>query len=63
MGLVMTKEEIKALRMRLGLTQWKLAVLLGVTELTIIRWEGGKYRPSALAMEKIKQLIQSEARV
>ena len=40
----MTPEELKARRKQLGLSQSKLAEVLGVTQHTISRWEEGKIR-------------------
>ncbi len=57
----MTKEQIRELRQRLGLTQFQLAVRLGVTLATIQRWEAGTARPSPLAVEKLNRW-QQEAR-
>lgn len=49
---------IREIRGRLGLTQEKFAAKLGVTLPTINRWENGRTRPSPLASEKIKELLQ-----
>lgn len=40
-----TKEEIRALRQHLNLTQVKLAEELGTRQQTISEWEKGMYRP------------------
>ena len=40
-----SKEEIKALRQHLNLTQVKLADELGTRQQTISEWEKGMYRP------------------
>lgn len=45
MGLL-TTEELKALRMTLGLTQRRLSQLLRIGEKTWTRWESGRDRPS-----------------
>ena len=45
---------LRTLRASLELTQTRLAELLGVTSVTISRWENGAVQPSALAMEKIE---------
>lgn len=50
-------ELIRELRNLLGLTQEKFAAKLGVTLLTINRWENGRSKPSPLAMEKIELLL------
>ena len=40
-----SKEEIKALRQHLNLTQMKLADELGTRQQTISEWENGMYQP------------------
>ena len=40
-----SKEEVKALRQHLNLTQVKLAEELGTRQQTISEWENGMYRP------------------
>jgi putative transcriptional regulator len=50
---------IRNLREKTGLTQEKFATKLGVTLLTINRWENGHTRPSPLAMQKIEELLRS----
>ena len=52
--------EIKEIRERLNLTQEALAHLLGVSFQTINRWERGLFKPSKLALDKIKQLEEKE---
>ena len=49
--------DIKSLRKSLGLTQEQLANALGVSWITVNRWERNKSRPSPLALEKIKNFI------
>ncbi len=44
---------IKKLRARLGLTQMRLAELMGVSFASVNRWENGQSRPSALAWQQI----------
>ena len=36
---------IRKLRKKLGISQKKLASLVGVSAATVVAWEGGKYRP------------------
>ena len=48
--------DIKALRESLNLTQEKLAQELGVSVMTIRRWEEGKHQPSSLALRELKRL-------
>ena len=43
---ILTAEEIKALRRRLGLSQRELSELLKIGEKSWIRWESGRERPS-----------------
>jgi len=40
----MTGEQLAMIRLRLGMTQAKLAEVLGVPQSTICRWETGKIR-------------------
>ncbi|KOP23393.1 hypothetical protein AMR41_26345 [Hapalosiphon sp. MRB220] len=41
-----------------GLTQQQFAATLGVTYLTINRWENGRAKPSPLVMQKIEMQLQ-----
>lgn len=50
---------IRNLREKTGLTQEKFATKLGVTLLTINRWENGRAKPSPLAMQKVEELLRS----
>lgn len=52
----MNPEEIKAIRVILGLTQENLARKIGVTCGTVNRWESGNVKPSPLAIQKLNQL-------
>jgi transcriptional regulator with XRE-family HTH domain len=47
---------IKAIRHKLGLTQVRLAELMGVSFASVNRWENGQSRPSALAWRKIERV-------
>jgi len=51
-------DKIKYCRVSQGLTQEQLARNIGVSLNTVQRWESGKTRPSPLAMEKLKELLQ-----
>ncbi|MBE9216806.1 helix-turn-helix transcriptional regulator [Plectonema cf. radiosum LEGE 06105] len=51
-------ELIRELRISTGLTQEKFAAKLGVTLLTINRWENGRSQPSPLAMEKVEGMLE-----
>ena len=44
------------IRKRLGLTQGQFAERLGVTLLTVHRWEAGKSRPQRLARQRLEEL-------
>lgn len=44
---------IRALRVKHGLTQARFAELMGVTFVTVSRWENGQSRPSRLALQRI----------
>jgi putative transcriptional regulator len=50
---------IRNLRKKTGLTQEKFATKLGVTLLTINRWENGRAKASPLAMQKVEELLRS----
>jgi putative transcriptional regulator len=50
---------IRNLREKTGLTQEKFATKLGVTLLTVNRWENGRTKPSPLAMQKVEELLRS----
>lgn len=58
----MTPEEIKKWRKELGISQEKLAQLLGVSFGTINRWERGACKPSRLALDKIEAIISNQIR-
>lgn len=55
----MTAQEIKELRLRLGLTQEQFARGLHVTWTTVNRWENDKSKPSPLALEKLLKLFKA----
>ncbi len=48
---------IRQLRQEIGLTQEKFASLLGVTCLTVNRWENEKTQPSPLAIKQIEEIF------
>ena len=52
-------EKIKALRRDLNLTQKAFASKVGVHVVTVIRWEGGSFAPSGLALNNLEQLAKS----
>ncbi len=49
---------VRSLRERLGLTQERFAVKLGVTFASVNRWENGRARPSRLAMKQIEEQLR-----
>ena len=51
-------EMIRELRAKLGLTQEQFAAKVGVTWLTVNRWENGRGKPSPLAMRRIEELTK-----
>ena len=51
------KVDIKALRLRLGLTQEDVARQLGLALSTVCKWEQGVTNPSQLAYEKIEMIF------
>ncbi len=53
----MTGKDIKEWRLKLKLSQERLAQLIGVSFGTVNRWESEVSKPSRLALEKIKKLI------
>ena len=59
----MTGEEIKALRLRLGLTQAELGEAIGVFWNTVSRWEAGKMAPSTLALRALAELDRTRSRI
>ncbi len=59
----MTGEEIKALRLRLGLTQTELGEAIGVYWGTVSRWEAGKMKPSTLALRALTELDRKRSRM
>lgn len=48
--------EIKALRKRLGLTQFEFARRLGVVPQSVRRWESGRGNPSPMARRLLEEL-------
>ena len=59
---MMNKESIKELRHKLGLSQEGLARKLGVSVITVRRWEKGSYKPSPLALSRIEELTRESKR-
>ena len=55
---MMNNESIKELRRKLGLSQEGLARKLGVSVITVRRWEKGTFKPSPLALLRIEELTK-----
>jgi DNA-binding transcriptional regulator YiaG len=53
---MMTADQIRKLRKKMNLFQEDLAAKIGVTPVTLSRWETGKFKPSHLALEKLESL-------
>ncbi len=62
--MVMTDVEpdVRRIRAGLGLTQGQFAERLGVTLLTVHRWEAGKSRPQRIARDRLRELAETLAR-
>ncbi len=54
----MTPDEIRDLRLRLGLSQEALARRMGVSMNTVARWEGGSRRPSGPAILLLQRMAK-----
>ncbi len=61
-GAIGSPEWVKKTRPSLGLTQAELAERLGVTHVTISRWENGQARPNRLAIRALTGLVQSSGK-
>lgn len=57
----MTRREFKQLRNQLGLSQQKLAALMGTTAATISRWESGKRPIPEIAARLLTLLSQRQS--
>ncbi len=55
----MKVDEIKSIRLKLGLTQNDFAHQIGVMHCTVNRWENNKSKPTRLAIEKMKLLLKN----
>jgi putative transcriptional regulator len=51
-------KQVREIRLRMGLTQEQFAAKLGVTFPTVNRWERQKTKPSPLALQKLRDLIE-----
>ncbi len=52
---------LRALREAAGLSQWQLAVRLGVTEGAVSRWEAGDRQPNARYLADLARLIGADS--
>ena len=59
----MKGEEIKALRLRLGLTQTELGAEIGVHQVTVARWETGGKTPLPIVQRALTDLDARRSRV
>ena len=59
----MKGEEIKALRLRLGLTQTELAAEIGVHRVTVAKWETGGKTPLPIIQRALADLDTRRSRV
>ena len=53
-------QKIKAVRLKLHMSQTEFAQLFGVSSATVNRWENGKARPSGLAGNQIFRLLNKK---
>lgn len=53
-------KRIKAIRLKLLMSQTEFASLLGVSFATVNRWENGKTEPSYRAQRKFEQLCREK---
>lgn len=54
----MTPNQIRLLRQTMGLTQQQFAGLLGVSFVTLNRWENGQTKPSTMGVAKLNELAR-----
>lgn len=55
------KDRVRRLRKRLGLTQEQFAQRVGVTFVTVNRWEAGHSAPRGLSLRELDRLDQVAA--
>jgi DNA-binding transcriptional regulator YiaG len=56
----MTKDDVKRLRAKLGITQQELADRLGVTQTSVARWEMGMHQIEEPTARLLKLLVKME---
>lgn len=52
-------QQVLEMRLEMGLTQEQFASKLGVSFLTVNRWENKKTKPSPLAIQKLQKLLSA----
>lgn len=52
----LTPSDVKEIRKKLGLSQFKFAIKMGCTLQSIHKWEVGKSRPHEMFQKKLKSL-------
>ena len=57
---VMTGEELKAARKRLGMSRSELARAIGSNHSTIGSWETGRHKVSSVAEKSIRDLMEAK---
>ena len=55
-----TKDEVKRLRAKLGMTQQELADSLGVTQTSVARWEMGMHQIEEPTARLLKLLVKTK---
>jgi len=58
----MTKDDVKRLRKKLGMTQQQLAEALGVTQTSVGRWEIGMHQIEEPTARLLKLLVKMSAK-
>lgn len=56
-------QAIKTARKTIGLKQTELAKYLGVSVSSVRKWEQGRVRPTAEAIERLCQLVKSSEKI
>jgi len=52
----MSPEQIKALRLRMGLTQQHFSTVVGCTVNQANKWENGRSKPSPMSINRLKEI-------
>lgn len=58
----MDKDEIRRIRHKLGLSQQKFSEKLGVSWVSVCRWENGKNEPKPETIDKILELAKMDGK-